>query len=63
MSIYEKACKNMYFEKYSKNGNLVRTAEQFDGGSWIVLDFNTKKLLNGEYTDKEFKNIKKYFLL
>jgi hypothetical protein len=61
MSLYEKQCNGTYLEKYDTKGNLIRTAEKFDSGSWVVSDFNTKKLLSGEYTNEEFKIIKKYF--
>jgi hypothetical protein len=54
-----KLCESL--EKYDTKGNLIRTAEKFDSGSWVVSDFNTKKLLSGEYTNEEFKIIKKYF--
>lgn len=61
MTLYDKQCKGQFLEKYNTKGNLVRTAEQFESGSWIVSDFDTKKRLSGEYTETEFKNIKKHF--
>lgn len=61
MSLYEKACKGMYLEKYNKNHNLIRTAEQFYSGNWVVHVI-TGKDISGEYTDECFKKeIKKYF--
>jgi len=60
MNLYEKAAKNQYLEKHSPNGNLLRTAEQFSSGNWIVSVWNGKSL-QGEYTNKEFQKIRKYF--
>jgi hypothetical protein len=57
---YEKACKGMYLRKYSKNGNLLREAEQFDSGDWVVHVFKGVNI-SGEYTPSEFKKVKKYF--
>lgn len=57
---YEKSCKGMYLEKYSKNGNLLRSAEQFNSGNWVVWTFNRNDI-SGEYTEEEFKKIKKHF--
>ena len=60
-SLYDKATKSQYLEKYSKNGNLVRTAEQFDSGSWVVSVYSGIDI-SGEYSNEEFnKRIKKYF--
>ena len=50
----------MYLEKYSKNGNLLRSAEQFNSGNWVVWTFNGNDI-SGEYTEEEFKKIKKHF--
>jgi len=57
---YEKACKGMYLQKFSKNGNLLREAEQFNSGNWVVYVFNGIDI-SGEYTPEEFNKIKKYF--
>lgn len=57
---YEKACKKQYFERFSKNGNLLRTAEQFDSGHWVVHIYKGIDL-SGEYTAEEFEKIKKFF--
>ena len=60
-TLYSKACDKEYFEKYSKNGNLLRTAERI-GNSWIISEYpESKTNLSGEYTEKEFKTIKRYF--
>ena len=60
-SLYIKSCNKEYFEKYSKNGNLLRTAEKFSN-CWIVSEYpESKTNLSGEYTEKEFKTIKRYF--
>ena len=57
MSTYQKACKGRYIEKFSKNGNLIRTAEQFDSGMWVVHEYSQSSRLDlsGEYTDRIFK--------
>ena len=60
ISLYEKACNYMYLEKYNKHGDLLRTAEQFTSGNWVVHTYGGK-YLDGEYTPKEFKKIRKYF--
>lgn len=60
-TLYTKACNKEYFEKYAKNGNLLRTAEKI-GTVWIVSEYpESKTNLSGEYTEKEFKAIKRYF--
>jgi hypothetical protein len=59
MTTYEKQCDGMYLEKYSKNGNLLRTAEKF-GSNWIVHVYSGMDI-SGEYSDKEFKKIRKLF--
>lgn len=60
-TLYTKKCNKEYLEKYSKNGNLLRTAEKF-GDSWIVSEYpGSKTNLSGEYKEKEFKAIKRYF--
>ena len=61
MEIYEKATKGMYLEKYSKSGNLMRKAEQFESGNWIVWAYGKYLDISGEYTEEEFKNIKKLY--
>ena len=61
-TLYEKATQKRYLEKYAKNGNLIRTAEQFDSGSWVVSEYPPSKTnLQGEYTNEEFDKIRKYF--
>ena len=61
-SLYEKSTQKRYLEKYAKNGNLIRTAEQFDSGNWVVSEYPPSKTnLQGEYTNEEFKEIRKYF--
>lgn len=61
MTTYEKACAGMYLEKYSKNGNLVRTAEQFGtSGKWVVHVFSGRDI-SGEYSEDEFIQIKHLF--
>ena len=61
MTTYEKACRGMYLEKYSKNGNLIRTAEQFEvSGNWVVHVFSGRDI-SGEYNEDEFKQIRKFF--
>jgi hypothetical protein len=60
MSLYEKECSNQYFEKYDRQFNLMRTAEQFPSGNWVVSVWKGKEI-QGEYTPNEFKKIKKYF--
>ena len=61
MTTYEKACAGMYLEKYSKNGNLMRTAEQFGASSnWVVRVFSGRDI-SGEYSEDEFNQIRKFF--
>ena len=60
MTTYEKACVGMYLEKYSKNGNLIRTAERFDSGNWVVHVYSGRDI-SGEYSENEFKQIQKFF--
>jgi hypothetical protein len=60
MTTYEKACKGMYLQKFTKNGNLLRTAEKFSSDNWIVHTYLGLDL-SGEYTDKEFEKIRKHF--
>ena len=59
MTTYEKQCKGMYLQKYAKNGNLLRTAEAF-GSIWVVHVY-TGLDVSGEYSDIEFKKIRKLF--
>lgn len=62
MTRYEKACNKTYLEKYSKNGDILREAEQYPNGNWIVCEYLKSRInLQGEYTNEEFKKIKKYF--
>lgn len=60
MTIYEKACNGKYIEKYSKRGNLIRVAEQFNN-NWVVFEYSGKTNIQGEYSEKEFKDIRKRF--
>ena len=57
---YKKACEKKYLEKVSKNGNILRTAEQFDSGCWVVHTYKGIDI-SGEYTAEEFEKIKKFF--
>lgn len=59
-SLYEKQSKGMYLEKYTKNGNLLRTAEQYENGNWVISEYPSSKTnMQGEYSDKEFKSIRR----
>jgi hypothetical protein len=59
-SLYEKQCKGMYLEKYAKNGNLLRTAEKYESGNWVISEYPSSKTnMQGEYSDKEFKGIRR----
>jgi hypothetical protein len=59
-SLYEKQCKGKYLEKYSKAGNLLRTAEQFTNGSWIISEYPSSRTnMQGEYSNKEFNKIRR----
>ena len=60
LSTYEKSCNGMYLEKYAKNGNLMRTAELFSTGTWVVFSYEGKDL-SGEYTNDKFQKIRKHF--
>jgi hypothetical protein len=56
---YEKQCNGMYLEKYAKNGNLIRTAEYFESGVWVISEYSgSKKAYSGEYSNDEFNSIK-----
>jgi len=58
-SLYEKQCKGMYLEKYANNGNLLRKAEQFDNGNWVIYEYPSSKTnMQGEYSNEEFKNVR-----
>ena len=61
MKTYEKATKGMYLEKYSKSGNLMRSAEQLESGNWVVWVYGKYLDISGEYTEEEFKRIKKLY--
>ena len=61
METYEKVTKGMYLEKYSKSGNLMRNAEQFESGNWVVWVYGKYLDISGEYTEEEFKSIKKLY--
>ncbi len=59
-TIYDKQCKGKYLEKYAKNGNLLRTAEQYENGSWIISEYPSSRTnMQGEYTNEEFNNIRR----
>lgn len=59
-SLYEKQCKGMYLEKYAKNGNLLRTAEQFSNRNWVISEYPSSKTnMQGEYSDNEFNKIRR----
>lgn len=59
-SLYDKQCKGKFLEKYAKNGNLLRTAEQYENGSWIISEYPPSRTnMQGEYTNEEFNNIRK----
>jgi len=58
---YEKSCKGEYLEKYSKKGNLLRTAEKFESGNWVVHTYSGVSL-SGEYTQEEFTRILNFFI-
>lgn len=59
-SLYDKQCKGKYLEKYAKNGNLLRTAEQYENGSWIISEYPSSRTnMQGEYTNEEFNNIRR----
>jgi len=61
-SLFEKACAGKYIEKYNKQGNLLRTAEQFTCGNWIINEYPASKTnLSGEYTNKEFQKLRRYY--
>jgi hypothetical protein len=60
MTHYEKACAGMYLMSFAKNGNLMRTAEQFESGNWVVHVYHGKDI-SGEYAENEFKQIYKFF--
>lgn len=59
-SEFQKVERGDFLEKYDKKGNLMRTAEKFSTGTWIVHCYSGKEL-QGEYTEEEFKTIRKYF--
>ena len=44
MTHYEKACAGMYLMSFAKNGNLMRTAEQFESGNWVVHVYHGKDI-------------------
>lgn len=59
---YEKACEGQYLEKYNRRGNLIRTAEQFPSGSWVVHVYSyVANDISGEYTNSEFTKIRKRY--
>lgn len=56
---YEKSCDGEYLTSYGKNNNLLRSAELINN-SWIVHTYYGIDI-GGEYTENEFKKIRKYF--
>ena len=59
---YEKACAGEYLEVFDKNGNLIRTAEQFENGNWVVHTYSTSHPdVSGEYSPDKFKRIRRFF--
>ena len=59
MTTYGESCNNMYLQKFAKNGNLIRTAERF-GSNWVVQIYSGLNI-SGEYTEDEFKEVRKFF--
>jgi hypothetical protein len=60
-TLFKKQVAGVYLEKISSKGNLIRTAEQFPSGCWVVLVYHGVDI-SGEYTETEFKAIRnKYF--
>lgn len=61
-TLFEKACEGRYLEKYNKRGDLLREAEQFDSGVWIVWEYPSSKTnIQGEYSEQEFKSIRRRY--
>lgn len=61
MAQYEKECKGMFFTKYKKTGELIRTAEHYDkDGVWVVHCWSGPEI-QGEYSNQEFKKIKRRY--
>lgn len=59
-SLYEKQCKGMYLEKHSKTGNLLRTAEQFNSGCWVITEYpSSRTTMQGEYSNQEFNGVRR----
>ena len=59
-SLYEKQCNGQYLEKYSKNGSLIRTAEQYSNGNWVISEYPSSRTnMQGEYSNNDFSKIRK----
>lgn len=59
-SLYEKQCNGQYLVKYSKNGNLLRTAEQYPNGNWTVSEYPSSRTnMQGEYSNDDFNKIRR----
>ena len=59
-SLYEKQCDGQYLEKYSKNGNLLRAAEQYPNGNWIISEYPSSRInMQGEYSNDDFNKIRR----
>ena len=59
-TLHDKQCKGVYLEKYAKNGNLLRTAEQYESGSWVISEYPSSRTnMQGEYTNEEFNSIRR----
>jgi len=60
-SLYRKSCTGRYLKKIGAGFKLIRTAEQFNSGNWVVWVYSGIDI-SGEYTSEEFeKSIRKYF--
>jgi len=55
-TLYLKSCAKHYIEKYDKNCNLIRTAERFNSGAWVVRCYKGKNI-SGEYNNEIFIKI------
>ena len=59
-ALYKKQCNGQYLEKYSKNGNLLRTAEQYTNGNWIISEYPSSRTnMHGEYSNDDFNKIRR----
>lgn len=60
-SLFDKEGDNQYLTKIDSKGNLLRSAEQFESGNWIISIYKGMDI-GGEYSDSEFnKKYRKYF--